>query len=37
MIGQVHHVWACDNGQGFGKMIAVWEIQVEHIADLGVL
>lgn len=37
MIGQIHCVWTRDDGQGFGKVVAVWEIQVEHIADLWVL
>ena len=34
MIGQIHCVWTRDDGQGFGKVVAVWEVQVEHIADL---
>ena len=37
VVGQVHHVHARDNGQWFRKVIAVWEIQVEHVTDLGVL
>lgn len=37
VIGQIHCVHAWDDGQGFGKMVAVWEIEVEHIANLRVL
>lgn len=37
MIGQIHSVWTRDNGQSFGEMVAVGEVQVEHVADLGVL
>lgn len=37
MIGEIHHVWTWDDGQSFGEMVAVWEIQVEHIADLWML
>lgn len=37
MIGQIHHVQTWDDGQSLGKMVTVGEIQVEHIANLGVL
>lgn len=37
VIGQVHHVGAGDDGQDFSQVVAVWEIQVKHIAHLRVL
>ncbi len=37
MIGQIHCVWTWDDGQSFGEMVAVWEVQVEHVANLRVL
>ena len=37
VVSQVHHVHARDNGNWFRKVVAVWEIQVEHVTDLGVL
>lgn len=37
MIRQIYRIRTGDNGQGFSKMVAVWKIQVEHVAYLGVL
>lgn len=37
MVGQVDRVWTGDNGQSLGQVVAVWEIQVEHVSNLGVL
>lgn len=37
MISQIDGVQARDNGQSFSEMVAVGEIQVEHIAHFGVL
>ena len=37
VVGEINHIWACDNGQSFSQMVTVWEVHVEHVADLGVL
>lgn len=37
MVGQVDRVWTRDDGQSLGQVVAVWEVQVEHVANFGVL
>lgn len=37
MVGQIDRVRTGDDGQSFGQVVAVWEVQVEHVANFGVL
>lgn len=37
MVGQIDRVWTRDDGQSLGQVVAVWEIQVEHVSNLRVL
>lgn len=37
VVGQVDRVRTRDDGQGLGQVVAVREVQVEHVPNLGVL
>lgn len=37
VVGQVDRVRTRDDGQSFGQVVAVREVQVEHVPNLGVL
>lgn len=37
MVGQIDRVRTGDDGQSFGQVVAVWEVQVEHVANFGML
>lgn len=37
VVGQIDRVWTRDDGQSLGQVVAVWEIQVEHVSNLRVL